>query len=136
MRRAKIRPGETVLINGAGGSIGAHGVQIAKSMGAEEVTAVDSTIKTLNPYGRYLMANPRISDMIRSVFTTRLTTKSAWFAFAGETKEELAALKKMIEQGKIVPIVHKVFPMEQAADAHSSVEAEQRLGAIVITIGD
>ena len=179
MRRAKIQPGETVLINGAGGSIGAHAVQIAKLMGAE-VTAVDSTIKegmlrrigadhfidytkddftvggqsydvilnmvagssyaacikTLNPYGRYLMANPRIADMIRSVFTTRLTTKTAWFAFAGETIEELAALKIMIEQGKLVPIVHKVFPMEQAADAHKSVEAEQRLGAIVIEIGD
>jgi NADPH:quinone reductase-like Zn-dependent oxidoreductase len=93
-------------------------------------------IKSLNPYGRYLMANPRISDMIRSVFTTRLTNKSAWFAFAGETKDELTALKKMSEQGKIVPIVHKVFPMNQAADAHRLVEAEQRLGAIVIAIGD
>ncbi len=179
MRRANIHPGETVLINGAGGSIGAHGVQIAKSMGAE-VTAVDSAIKegmlrrigadhfidytkedftansqtydvifdmvagssyaacikSLNPNGRYLMANPHISDMIRSVFTTRRTNKSAWFAFAGETKDELTALKKMSEQGKIVPIVHKVFPMSQAADAHRLVEAEQRLGAIVIAIGD
>jgi NADPH:quinone reductase-like Zn-dependent oxidoreductase len=179
MRRAEIKPGETVLINGAGGSIGAHGVQIAKSMGAE-VTAVDSTIKedmlrrigadhfvdytkedftasgktydvifdmvagssyadcikALKADGRYLMANPRILDMIRSVFTTRFTNKSAVFAFAGETEEELTTLKKMSERGEIVPILHKVFSMDQAADAHRLVEAEQRLGAIVITIGD
>jgi NADPH:quinone reductase-like Zn-dependent oxidoreductase len=44
MRRARIKPGERVLINGAGGSIGAHAVQIALSMGAH-VTAVDHRIK-------------------------------------------------------------------------------------------
>jgi len=40
MRSANIKPGESILINGAGGSIGAHAVQIAKAMGAV-VTAVD-----------------------------------------------------------------------------------------------
>ncbi|MCZ6642586.1 MAG: NAD(P)-dependent alcohol dehydrogenase [Gammaproteobacteria bacterium] len=179
MRRAKIQAGERVLINGAGGSIGAHGVQIAKSMGAE-VTAVDSTIKedllrrigadhfidytkddfagigrtydvifdmvpgssysacikALNPNGRYFSGNPRISVMLRSVFTTRFTNKTAGFAFARETKKELLALKEMIEGGKIGSIVDKVFPMEQAADAHHRVETEQRLGAIVIAIGE
>lgn len=179
MRRAKVEAGEQVLINGAGGSIGSHAVQIAKSMGAK-VTAVDSTIKEdilrrfgtdhfvdyskddfasqgrtydvifdmvpgssyskcikmLNPNGRYLSGNPRMSVMLRSVFTTRFTDKTARFAFARETKEELLALKEMIEDGKIGSIVDKVFPMERASEAHRIVESEQRLGAIVIVIGD
>ena len=172
MRRAKIRAGERVLINGAGGSIGAHAVQIAKSMGAE-ITAVDSTIKegllrrlgadhfvdytkedfagrgqtydlifdmvpgssytacieALSPNGRYLSGNPRLSVMLRSPLTTRFTSKTATFAFAGETSEELLALKEMIEGGTIGSIVDRVFPMEQAADAHRLVETEQRLAA-------
>ena len=41
MRQARIQPGERVLINGAGGSIGIYGIQIAQSMGAR-VTAVDA----------------------------------------------------------------------------------------------
>lgn len=179
MRRARIQPGESVLINGAGGSIGTHAVQIAKSMGAD-VTAVDSTIKEsmlrrigaddfidytkedfaaksqkfdvildmvakssysasikmLNPNGRYLTANPRVSDMVRSVFTSQFSKKVASFAFAKETKEELTTLKGMIEDGKIVSIVDKVYPMEKAIDAHRRVESEQRLGAVVIAIGD
>jgi NADPH:quinone reductase-like Zn-dependent oxidoreductase len=179
MRLAEVRPGDKVLVNGAGGSIGAHGVQIAKSMGAE-VTAVDTTIKesmlrrmgadhfidytkenfaamgrtydvifdmvagssytacikTLSPNGRYLSGNPRLSVMIRSVFTTRFTNKTARFAFAGETKADLLILKEMIEDGRINSIVDRVYPMEQAADAHSRVETEQRLGAVVIAIGE
>lgn len=178
MRLANIRAGEKVLINGAGGSIGLHGVQIAKSMGAE-VTAVDSSIKanllmktgadhfidytkenfaamgrtydvifdmvpgssyaacikTLNPNGRYLSGNPRLSVMLRSVFTTRFSDKTARFAFAKETKAELNTLKQMIEDGKIVSIVDRVYAMNQAAEAHNRVETEQRLGAIVIAIG-
>ena len=179
MRLARIQEGEKILINGAGGSIGTHGVQIAKSMGAE-VTAVDSTIKedllrrlgadhfidytkenfaamgrkydvifdmvagssysasirALNPNGRYLTANPRLSVMLRSVFTSRFSDKTARFAFAQEAREELLALRQMIEDGKIGSIVDRIYPMEQAAHAHSRVETEQRLGAVVIAIGD
>ena len=179
MRLAGINLGERVLIIGAGGSIGLHAVQIARSMGAE-VTAVDSAIKealvrrlgaahfvdyaredlarrtetydvifdmvpassyracikALNAHGRYLCGNPRLSVMVRAPLTTRFTSKSARFAFAGETKDELVALTEMIEAGAIHPIVDRVFPMEQAPAAHRLVETERRLGAMVIAIGD
>lgn len=44
MRRATIKPGDKVLINGSGGCIGSYGIRIAKSMGAE-VTAIDIGFK-------------------------------------------------------------------------------------------
>lgn len=177
LRKAKIQDGDKVLVNGAGGSIGTFGVQIAKAMGAE-VTAVDSTIKeemlrrigadhffdyttedftksgetydvifdmvaqssysacvkSLNPKGRYLMGNPRVSDMLRSVLTSTFTDKSAIFSFAGEKEEELLALKEMIETGKIKPIVDNIYSIDQAAEAHRRVETEQRLGIVVISV--
>lgn len=179
MRRAGLQPGETVLINGAGGSIGAHAVQIAKAMGAE-VTAVDASHKqefllglgadrfidyaqedftaegrrydvvfdmvpgssysactgALAPGGRYLAGNPRLAVMLRSLLTNLFTDKTASFAFARESEEELSALRRMIEAGEIRSIVDRVLPMEQAAEAHHLVESERRVGAIVIALGE
>jgi NADPH:quinone reductase-like Zn-dependent oxidoreductase len=80
-----------------------------------------------------LIANPRLADMLRALLTTMFTQKTAIFAFAKETEEELIALKKMLEAGIIKPVVDKVYSFEQADEAHQKVETEQRLGTIVIS---
>jgi len=176
MRRAEIQAGEQVLINGAGGSIGAFAVQIAKGMGGE-VTGVDAgykealvrgigadhfvdytqedftasgraydvifdmvatnsygaCLRTLKSNGRYLLGNPRISDMLRSVFTSLFTNKNVIFAFAGETKEELEELAAMLERGELEVPIDQVFPLAQASEAHQRVETEERIGAVVLS---
>jgi NADPH:quinone reductase-like Zn-dependent oxidoreductase len=178
MRLAKIHTGDRVLILGAGGSIGAHAVQIAKAMGAE-VTGVDrrtkadflrrlgadhvvdytmedplaaagcydvvfdmvpgssltAAIRALRPGGRYLHGNPRLSILICAPFVRRFTSKTATCAFARETRDELRALKAMIEAGAIAPIVDRVVPLTEVAEAHRLVESETRRGAIVLAIG-
>ena len=91
-------------------------------------------IKLLKPGGRYLIGNPRVSDMLRSFFTSKFTSQTASFAFAGEKEQELLELKAMIEAGTIKSIVDKVYSPEQAAEAHRRVETEQRLGVVVINM--
>lgn len=99
------------------------------------LTPAATDVRSANPKGeRYLMANPRISDMLRSILTSMFTDKTAIFVFAGEKEEELLALKEMIEEGKIKSIVDKIYSFEQVAEAHRRVETEQRLGTIVISV--
>ena len=40
---------------------------------------------------------------------------------------------QLVEEGKIKPIVDKIYSFEQAAEAHQRVETEQRLGTVVIS---
>lgn len=97
-------------------------------------TSYTSCIKSLNANGRYLTANPRLSKIVRAPFTSKFSDKDVFFAFAGETEEELLALKQMIDEGSIKPVVDRVYPSEQAAEAHRRVEMEERLGCVVLRI--
>jgi NADPH:quinone reductase-like Zn-dependent oxidoreductase len=90
-------------------------------------------VDLLKPNGRYLLANPRLIDMLRAVVTSKFTDKTTTFAFAGEKEEELQTLSEMIDQGKIRVIVDRIYSFEQAAEAHRRVETEQRLGSVIIT---
>ena len=119
---------------GANGFCNLHGVGADAAAGAINQDAL-ANIRSLKQNGRYLSGNARLSVLVRSVFTTRFSDKTARVAFARETREELLALKGMIEDGEIGSIVDKVLPMDQAAEAHRLVETEQRRGAIVIAIG-
>jgi NADPH2:quinone reductase len=51
----------------------------------------------------------------------------------------VAALREKIwplyESGKIRPLIHAVFPLERAADAHREMEGGNHIGKIVLTIG-
>ncbi len=175
MRLARLAPGSSLLINGAGGSIGTHAIQIARDAGAR-VTAVDradkeaalrdfgadefidyratdftrsgnrydvifdmvpgssyrACLRVLNEGGRYLSGNPRLTTMIRTPLTNRFTDRKASFAFAPETAEALKELAGMIDDGRLRSIVDRTYPLAEAAEAHRQVEAEARVGAIVL----
>lgn len=44
-RRARLRPGETVLVTGAGGGVGSAGVQLAKALGARVIAVARNEAK-------------------------------------------------------------------------------------------
>jgi NADPH:quinone reductase-like Zn-dependent oxidoreductase len=75
MRKADVRSGQRVLVNGAGGSFGTFAVQIAKTLGAH-VTAVDSApkLEMLRTIGA-----DRVIDHARADFTDSSETYDVIF---------------------------------------------------------
>jgi NADPH:quinone reductase-like Zn-dependent oxidoreductase len=76
------------------------------------------------PLGRIAAA------MIRS----RVLKQRVIFAIASITHADLAALKELVEAGRIRPVVDQVYPMAEAAAAVTRVEREEACGKVVITV--
>jgi NADPH:quinone reductase-like Zn-dependent oxidoreductase len=52
------------------------------------------------------------------------------------TREDFAALLALMEEKRLRPIVDRVFPLAETADAHRYLESGEQFGKIVITIPD
>lgn len=178
LKIAAVQPGERVLINGAGGSIGTYGIQIAKHFGAEVIAVgsggkleklrevgadqvIDYTqddftqngqqydvifdiigkspfaasIRSLNPGGRYLIANPTgLIQFVRGKWASRQSDKKVIFEMTNPTAQNLAFLAELMAAGKLRTVIDRSYPLAQVPDAHRYVESGQKTGNVVVTI--
>jgi len=155
LKQAGIKPGDQVLIYGASGSVGTFAVQIARAFGAE-VTAVCGTSNVNMVY--QLGAN-HVIDYKKDDFTVTeqrfniildavgKTSKSAsrhllkpggkYVSVTGSPKtapDDLPVLKGLVEAGKLVPVIDRIYTLEQIREAHTYVESFRKKGNVVIKL--
>lgn len=91
-------------------------------------------VKSLNKNGRLLLANPKFTQMIRSMWTPLLSSKKVLFAFANNRAKDLDYLTSLIEAGKLEAVIDKRYSLEQTAVAHRYVDSGLKKGNIIITM--
>jgi len=73
--------------------------------------------------------------MLKRLTYTGSTLRTRSPAFKARIAQELEArVWPLIESGKIKPVVHAVFPLADAAKAHSLMESGTHIGKIVLTV--
>jgi len=184
MTRAQLKPGEDVLILGAGSGIGSAAIQIAKFAGArvlatagtdeklqkarelgadalinhstqkiaevvkelthrrgvdvvfEHVGAAtwEASMRSLAPTGRLVTCGattgPEATVDIRRLFRNQWTLLGSFMG----TRGELRTVLKLIGQGKLRPVVDRVFPLPEARQAHEHLEKREQFGKVVLKV--
>ncbi len=183
----RLRPGQSVLVNGASGGVGTFAVQIAKALGAE-VTGVCSTRnaelvrslgadhvvdytredftrtgrthdlvfdlvgnhslagfrRALAPGGTLVLSGGGLSEggslfgpmglLVKGQALSRFVGYRLLVLTAEPRRENLAALRELLESGQVTPVVDRSFPLAEAAEAIRYLEVEHARAKVVITV--
>ena len=180
--KARVEPGDDVLIVGASSGVGTAGLQIAKMLGGRVIatTSADAKAEKLKNLGADDVINYRsrnVFDEVRKrtgkkgvevVFDHvgaglweenikllakggRLVTCGATSGFEAKTdlryvfykqlqilgstmgrKGDLVTILKLIESGKLKPVIDQVMPLTEVREAHKRVETGEHFGKIVL----
>jgi NADPH:quinone reductase-like Zn-dependent oxidoreductase len=150
----KIKSGDKVLINGASGSLGTYGVQIAKYFGAD-VTGVCSTrnvdmVKNLGAdqvvdytkedftagEKKYDLIFDAVSKSSKNKCLKILNPSGRYIRTTGRDpgREDLFFLKEIIEKGKLRTVIDRRYRLDEIVEAHRYVEKGHKKGNVVINM--
>ena len=92
------------------------------------------SVRSLEKNGYYLLANPKAFSRIRGLWTSITSGKKVVAGTSVRTPEDLVFLGKLVDEGKIMPVVDRSFPLDQTAEAHRYVESGRKIGNVIITM--
>jgi NADPH:quinone reductase-like Zn-dependent oxidoreductase len=135
-------------------------VELVKNLGADEVVdymrqdytatdrrydwVFDAVGKTsfskckpvLKPKGIYISTELGTygSNIWLALLTPLFGGKKVLFPLPSISKEDVLYLRRLVEQGKLKPLIDRRYPLDEIVEAYRYVESRQKVGNVVVVV--
>lgn len=99
------------------------------------VTTFDGCREALSERGLYLPLNCGLREIGEAILTAFGQGKRVRYAVSQNTVAGLETLRALIASGTTKPVIDRVYPITQIADAYRHVEGRHRRGGVVVRLG-
>ena len=114
-----------------------NGKQYDLILGANGNRSLSDYQRALAPDGSYICTGGSMKQIFQSMLLGPLKGRGTQQTFgnlaAAANKDDLAAVTTLLEAGKVVPVIDRCFPLDEAADAFRYLGQGHAKGKIVIT---
>jgi NADPH:quinone reductase-like Zn-dependent oxidoreductase len=123
------------VVDYASGSLARSGERYDLIFDTAGVTTFRACKPALTERGLYLPLTSGLREIGQAMLTAWSPGKRVKFAISENSRESLELITSLIEAGVLEPVIDRVYPMEQIADAHRHVESRHKRGSVIVAIG-
>lgn len=142
------------------GVCGTANVDLVKSLGADKVIdysiedfttneemydviydtvnkmSISKSLKCLHKEGVLILGASLLKETLNGVWISLTRRRKVLAGMISHKAEDVIFLKQLIEAGQLIPVIDKIFSLEQMAEAHAYVEKGHKKGNVAIELKD
>jgi len=88
----------------------------------------------LAPDGRHVFLNIGLAEIVQALVTPLQGSRRVVIGTSGDTRDDLAVIATLLENGTIRPIIDSHYSLERIVEAHARVETRHKRGSVVVTV--
>ena len=95
--------------------------------------------RTLSPAGRCVVVGGPLSQILQAILLGPLVSrfggkKHVFMGITTSSRKDLLILRKLLEAGKLTPVIDRYYPLRKTAEAIKYLIEEHARGKVIITI--